>query len=418
MHHLDRDGAVEADVGGLVDAGHAAAGDPRRRCGSARPAGARSRGRRRPRRCPCGRAARGCTATLLRPGRGRIRGPHRTEAAPPPTPAAAPRRGAAAPRGPERRSGRRAAGLGAAARIAEHVGDVGPGLAVQAVLADRAEPLVVGADRVATRSRSRRRAPASSSTPAVALSCRRCRCRSRPAYSSIQRAGARAAPASRRSRRRSEARSICQPDSCQATARASCGSTPVRARRRAPCAVRWPCRAGRRGGRGVARWARGAAAALRGAGLAVGQRGDHDRDLEVLADAEPGAAAEVVVADQLGRPGVVADGEPGRGLAGPDRVVHDPAAAGQVAVGSERGDPSRTRVAARRPRPLRCAGSADGGREAAAAVEVVEEVTGGAIVEVMVDSLRRPARRPGPSGPVTARADGANEGIDRNPPAV
>ena len=29
VHHLDRDRAVEADVGGLVDAGHAAAGDPR-----------------------------------------------------------------------------------------------------------------------------------------------------------------------------------------------------------------------------------------------------------------------------------------------------------------------------------------------------------------------------------------------------
>ena len=29
VHHLDRDGAVEAQVGGLVDGGHAAAGDPR-----------------------------------------------------------------------------------------------------------------------------------------------------------------------------------------------------------------------------------------------------------------------------------------------------------------------------------------------------------------------------------------------------
>jgi hypothetical protein len=27
MHHLDRDSAVEADVGGLVDTGHATAGD-------------------------------------------------------------------------------------------------------------------------------------------------------------------------------------------------------------------------------------------------------------------------------------------------------------------------------------------------------------------------------------------------------
>ncbi len=48
---------------------------------------------------------------------------------------------------------------------------------------------------------------------------------------------------------------------------------------------------------------------------------------------KPAVRAEVVAADQLGGPGVVADREAGGGLAGAHRVVHDPAPGGQVVRG-------------------------------------------------------------------------------------
>ena len=90
VHHLDRDGAVEPEVGGLVDAGHATARHPGRRSGSGRPAAGRSRGRRHRRPRPCGRSDPAATTTLLRTGWGRIRWANRTDRGAPSPPAPAP----------------------------------------------------------------------------------------------------------------------------------------------------------------------------------------------------------------------------------------------------------------------------------------------------------------------------------------
>ena len=68
----------------------------------------------------------------------------------------------------------------------------------------------------------------------------------------------------------------------------------------------------------------------------AGRRADH-RDLDPLADSERGGAAEVVVGDQLGGPGVEAHGQAGRGVAGLDGVrLRDPAGRQGTVVGGGR----------------------------------------------------------------------------------
>ena len=233
----------------------------------------------------------------------------------------------------------------------QHVGDVGAGLAVQPVGADRAQALVVrrdGAPRVAVSELS----TLSRRTPAVALSASRRGCSRRPAYIDIQAAVlgstcmAPIAPASER-------RSICQPDSCHDTASASWGSTPCRRARGGHRPAHGAVRAGSRSR--CAPLMGPLVGPLVGLVLAAGPhccaaRRDHHRDLEVLADMDPAVGTEVVVGDQLGGPGMVADRQAGGGLPGPDPVVHDPATGGQVAAAAVRtGRQPRTRAAPTSP---------------------------------------------------------------------
>ncbi len=213
--------------------------------------------------------------------------------------------------------------------------DVVPGVLEVAVLPHRAEALVVRRDRVVVPARSTTGGSAGSSRRPGC--CRGCRadaaCARRTTASSDP---CRASPASRRWRppwrpgaaaSRTPARRWPGPGSWRRRSAAPSATTRSRTWVRLRSACSQPrclgvdeCRSRGSGWRLVCgRVPVVVATGCRPRGLAVclAPGGDHHRDAEHLTLVEHAARAEVVQAEQLGGPGVVADGEAGGGLTGP-----------------------------------------------------------------------------------------------------
>jgi hypothetical protein len=100
--------------------------------------------------------------------------------------------------------------------------------------------------------------------------------------------------------------------------------------------------------------------------MVVAQCGEHDRDADPLADAQPGAHREVVERQQLAGPGVVAHCQADRGLTAAHPVHHDPPArvpGPPVArSGEARGREARGREAGGREAGGRETGGGEAGR--------------------------------------------------------
>ena len=142
-------------------------------------------------------------------------------------------------------------------------------------------------------------------------------------------------------------------------------------------------------------------------GLAAGAAygGQHDRDPQHLAAAQRAPRTEVVEADKLGGPGVVADREPGRGVARPDGVPHDR----PVRVSRPRGALG-TGLDGRGVRRGGVAGTA--GRSAT----IVAAATG--IISRAEGRTRRAGRWPFLVGPVSGRIRDCVGEVTRAPPSV